>query len=114
MTLRLTPDLIRAAYDLLGETEPFKKWNLPDSDEIRFRVYRSGDYGLFQTDGPDMTMSVSEKMVGNMTTLIATVAHEKIHVYQHIAGMPMDHGVGFKKLAALVCKHHRDFDPKNF
>lgn len=114
MTLKLTPDLLRAAYDLLGETEPFKRWNLPDSDEIRFRVYRSGDYGLFQTDGPDMTISASERMIGHLGTLLSTIAHEKIHVYQHVTGMPMDHGAGFKKLAAEVCRHHRDFDPKNF
>lgn len=112
--IRLTPDLIRAGYDLLAETEPFKKWNLPDSDEIKFRVYRSSDYGSFQTDGPDMTMCVSEKMVGHLSTLIETIAHEKIHVYQHITGMPMDHGPGFRKLAALVCRHHREFDPRNF
>jgi hypothetical protein len=35
------------------------------------------------------------------------------HLYQHITGMPLTHGAGWKKIRAEICKHH-GFDPKKF
>lgn len=114
MTLKITPDLIRAGYELLSETEPFNRWNLPPSDDIKFISHRSRDYGAFQTIGPDMIMYVSSSLVGHLSTLLVTIAHEMIHLHQHRTGLEIDHGPAFKKWAATVCRHHRDFDPLNF
>ena len=115
MTLRLTPALIRATYEALCETTPFDRWNLPDADDLKFKVSRNArEYGCVETAGPDVSLIVSEKTVGSWSTLLATVAHECIHLHQIGTGLELDHGPAFKKWAALVCKHHRDFDPKNF
>ena len=115
MTLRLTPGVLRAAYDLLCETPPFDKWNMPDGDDMKFKVSRNGrEYGTVEACGPDVSLYVSEKTVGSWATLLATIAHECIHIHQINTGQDLDHGPAFKKWAALVCKHHRDFDPKNF
>ena len=33
MTLRLTPDMLAAAYDFLRTTVPFSRWRLPEADD---------------------------------------------------------------------------------
>lgn len=115
MTLKLTPVILRAAYELVCETPPFNKWNLPDADDLKFKVSRNGrEYGAVETAGPDVWLCVSDKTVGNWSTLLATVAHECIHLHQIGTGLQLDHGPAFKKWAALVCRHHREFDPKSF
>ncbi len=117
MTIKVTPDLIRCAYELLCETEPFIRWNMPPSEDIKFLTYKprdKGEFGCFQTLGPDMWLQVSTKKVGHLLTLLTTVAHEMIHLHQHRTGLEINHGPEFEKWSELVCRHHREFDPKTF
>jgi hypothetical protein len=39
------PELLAAAYELLGHTAPFDKWNLPEPDDIEFRVSKRSTRG---------------------------------------------------------------------
>lgn len=115
MTLPLTAAIVRAAYDFLVETPPFDRWNLPDSDDLVFRAARdSGSHGWLTTKrNKKPELVVSRAIVGHTTTLLATVAHEMIHLHQYRTGMPQTHGEAFERLKAQVCKRH-GFDPKSF
>jgi hypothetical protein len=114
MTLPLTPDLLRASYNFLRETPPFKRWGLPCGEAMLFQVTRSrktqGDYKL--RDGVH-TIRVSCMKVGHTTSLITLMAHEMVHVACDLEGVRSEHGALFRKRAATVCRYH-GFDPVEF
>lgn len=114
MTLRLTPDMLAAGYDFLRTTEPFRRWRLPDSDDLGFHVVReaamSADFG---TEKGVPFIRVSENDNGHSATLLATLAHEMIHLRQHLTGDREHHGPRFRRMAARVCAAH-GYDPKIF
>lgn len=118
MALHLTPEMIEAAYELLRTTLPFKRWKLPDGDDVEFRVIRDGSVSAkvaLAIDGSAHVLSVSSKMVGRLPFLVQVVAHEMIHIHEHQQGARLDvsHGASFKRLARQVCRHH-GFDEKLF
>lgn len=115
----LTPEVLAAAYDYLCTTPPFVDWNLPDSEDVTFRVIRSRKvFAQYIYDG-DHTIEVSSAMVGQTKTLMETMAHELIHVHLRLTGMesksgnPNTHNMPFRKLAAKVCAVH-GWDVKAF
>lgn len=116
MTLPLTPDTLRAAYDFLATTPPFNKWNLPDGDDITFRVAK--DRTLFgwhdKRRGKPHLIAISEYLVGQITTLMETMSHEMIHLHEERSCIRGNHGPAFKKFAEQVCKIHTCFDRKRF
>ena len=117
MTLKLTPEVLAAAYDFLCSTEPFRNWGLPDSDEIVFKVAKSKtDHGWHVVKRGKHHIAVSAATVGHTMSLMAVMAHELVHLHETIAKLTpsnVQHGAAFKKLAARVCKIH-GFDPKTF
>ena len=84
MTLRLTPDMLAAAYDFLRATPPFKSWKLPEAEEVGFHVVRDtkifADFGMDEAGIP--LIRVSEARNGHAVTLLATMGHEMIHLHQ--------------------------------
>lgn len=117
--LPLTPEVLAAAYDYLASTEPFCRWNLPDSDDITFRVVKSRKmFAQYVYDGTH-TIEVSSGTVGHTATLMTTMAHELTHLHLRLTGMeskssnPNVHNLPFRKLAAQVCRVH-GFDLKAF
>jgi len=114
MSLRLTPDMLAAAYEFLRTTEPFRAWKLPDSDELGFAVVRDpkmfADFGM---ENGVPVIRVSEAKNGFAITLLASVAHEMCHLRQERIGDRSQHGAKFKRMAAQVCRAH-GFDPKTF
>lgn len=118
--LPLTPEILRAAYEYFCVTVPFCKWNMPDADEILFKVTRSrkvlGQARYFTGQKkPNYELEVSEHFIGRTHSLMELVAHEMVHIHQRETRMEKggEHNAAFKKLAAVVCKHH-GFDPKLF
>lgn len=112
MTLPLNPDILAAAYDFLAATEPFRRWNLPDSDDVKFRVVRSKwVFGRYVWDGTH-AIEMSSSSIGQTDTLMRFMAHEIIHVHLRLTGMeskskdPNVHNAAFRKLAARVCATH--------
>ena len=114
MTLRLTPDLLAAGYDFLRVSDPFRRWKLPHSDELGFHVVRnaglSADFGV--EDGIPF-IRVSEASNGHTATLLSSIAHEMIHLRQHLTDDRELHGPRFQRIAARICAVH-GFDPKIF
>lgn len=115
MTLRLHPDLIAAGYDFLRQSQPFRRWRLPEADEIGFGVVDDptifADFCLLNGE-PLIRVS---GMNGHTVTLLATIAHEMIHLYQHLNKLDKgdDHNADFWKRAKRICSIH-GFDPKIF
>lgn len=118
--LSLTPETLSAAYDYLCTTLPFSRWNLPDSDDITFKVIRSRKvFAQYIWDNGKHTIEVSSGTVGHTLTLLESMGHEMVHLHLRLTGMesksnnPNVHNLPFRKLAAQVCRVH-GFDLKAF
>jgi hypothetical protein len=117
MTVKLTPDVLRQAYDLLAETEPFVLWNMPSSEDLKFRVIRNPNKlgRIVYTCAKDIVIEISSRNTGYLCSLLMTMAHEMIHVHEVCTGMDRvsEHTAAFHRMARHVCKIH-GFDPKLF
>lgn len=117
MTLPLSPETLRAAYDFLSTTPPFSKWNLPDSDDVAFKVIRDPSLrGYYIFEKNKHRIFVSSATIGHTASLVMLMAHEMIHLHERdvkIDRLDVEHSLAFRKLAAIVCKYH-GFDPKLF
>lgn len=120
MTLPLNPETLAAAYDFLKVTPPFDQWNLPDSEEVGFKLSRNRKVlGHYQWDGKRHNITASVISIGHSWTLMRFMAHEMIHLHLEATDMESrrggsdTHNAPFRKYAAQVCKHH-GFDPKSF
>ena len=109
-TLVTTPDLLRRAYELLRQTPPFKGWRLPEAEMIWFEVTRArGVYGEYWYDkARGHVIRVSQARHAYLPGLLATVAHEMIHLREQLQGARWDvaHGKAFQPLADRVCRLH--------
>lgn len=113
--MRLTPDVLRAAYEFLRSTEPFRRWALPSPEYVKFVVSRSkkvmGDYVVLPNCH---RIRISERLHSHTHTLIHTMAHEMVHLRQAIRGASRaktEHNADFMRQWAIVCRHH-GFDPQ--
>lgn len=116
MSLSFTPDTLRAAYDFLCETPPFNHWNLPDGDDVEFRVVRDrARFGWYLYENRRHIVALSSSLIGQTDTLMRIMAHEMVHVHERHSGAcsPGHHGKTFNRFSAQVCKHH-GFDLKAF
>ena len=120
MTLPLNAETLAAAYDFLNTTPPFNKWNLPDAEDVGFRLSRrKKELGRYQWDGKRHTIIASSLAIGHTSTLMRFLCHEMIHLHLEATGTDSrrggedTHNVAFQKFAAEVCKYH-GFDPKAF
>lgn len=113
----LTSEVLEACYEFLKVTGPFRDWNLPDGEDVKFVVDRHhSTAGWYLCDGGKHTIGISSKCVGHTVTLIQVMAHEMIHLFQRDSSMETkgaEHNAAFKKLAHKVCAVH-GFDPKMF
>jgi hypothetical protein len=116
MPIPLNVEMLAHAYEYLCCQKPFSTWNLPPSEDVKFLVIRSADrYAHYQMVDGVHHIAVSTKFVGRHDVLIATIAHELIHLHMRATRMPSrnPHGKAFQKLADEVCKVH-DFDRLTF
>lgn len=118
MSLRLTPEMLAAAYEFLRTSAPFRGWRLPTADEVEFQVVAARDrHGHYcRGDSAEHRIAISAATVGHTETLMRTVAHEMIHLYQRerrTETANAEHNSEFLRLARFVCLHH-GFDPRAF
>lgn len=118
MALELTPDILRGAYSFLHCLPPFRKWNLPDPEDVRFKIARTPiNYGWCDGRRRAKTplIAVSAANHGIPATLLKTMAHEMIHLYMYAHGIKdsSEHGPTFKKYWCQVCTV-LGFDPKDY
>lgn len=114
-SLPLSRDALRAAYNYLNETPPFNRWNLPDGDDVGFRVVKDQSiYGWHRLDGDKNTIGISAAKVGHTASLMFVMAHEMIHLHERRqCPGATGHSAAFQRWAAQVCLIH-GFDPKGF
>ena len=114
--LVITPEMLAAAYDYLQTTKPFCDWNLPDSEDIQFVVYRSIKYhGDWTFINGRHRIRVSSRYNKSTANLMLTVAHEMVHVHEdhnNCSGRG-DHSAAFNAWAQEVCEIH-GWDPALF
>jgi len=120
--LHLTPEMLVAAYELLRTTPPFKRWKLPEADDIEFHVTSdnsaSGQYTYARTVKTVLWHRIEISNVFNKTLsqVLETMAHEMCHLRQRSSDRctrSLTHGPKFKRLAAQVCRRH-GFDEAAF
>lgn len=118
--LHLTPDALENAYEYLRTTLPFRRMDLPHADNLVFRVMSARDrFGHFRgriKTKPELNeIGVSQRAVHSTDILMATMAHEMIHLYQHEKGGCTRgvHNAQFRRIAARACRIH-GFDPETF
>ncbi len=114
MSLPLTKELLRATYEYLRQTPPFKNWKLPPGEIVVFKVTRNasveGDHML--RNGVH-TIRCSSKKTGTTYVLLQLMAHEMCHAKCDRDGARSEHGAAFKRAARSVCRYH-GFDEANF
>ena len=120
MTLRLTPNMLRGAYDFLRTTQPFHRWKLPPGELVEFRVVAKPDERGWHTRSITVArhhiIGVSKASIAHSDSLIMVMAHEMVHVRQSDRGTETSntmHNAEFRRLAKVVCRHH-GFDPLLF
>lgn len=118
MSLRLTPEILEAAYEYLRSTRPFnrRKLKLPHADAVEFRIGREPKFfGTCRKKDDTYTISISEVSVAYTFTLMWVMAHEMVHLSQFLRGTATDgeHNEEFRAISAIVCREH-GFDPKGF
>ena len=105
----LTIDAMRGAYVYLAETEPFKRWNLPDAEDVKFSLIR-GQWtrGTYQRIKKRHCIALSLGTIKRTISLIEAMAHEMIHLHEENvrACGRGEHSAAFNKWADLVCKVH--------
>lgn len=102
MSFPLSPVHLAHMYDMLRSLPPFDGWKLPDSDAIEFRTPARADvYGEFKA--PNLIV-VSVSMHSHLDTIIRTLAHEMIHLAQHIQGKDnkAQHNASYRRMAKRV------------
>lgn len=116
MTLPLTKEVVAAAYDYLCELPPFNKWNMPDSEDVKFQVIRTKDRTAHYCMRKGVhIIAVSSAYVGRHEMLISSVAHEMIHLHMSVTcwNRRNPHDTAFQKFADQVCRIH-EFDRLTF
>lgn len=108
MSLYITPEMCRLAYEYLRGTLPFRRWQLPPESKVIFEVVGTRAYmGACYTGKPHIR--ISQTRVTTTQCLIETMAHEMIHMRQHFKGQNSDslsHGPKWRKMADQVCRKH--------
>ena len=111
--MKLTADILAAAYDLLCLCPPFAGWRLPPSDDVGFVVTHDRNVRAdFTIVAGFPTIRVSADSNGSLASAIMVIAHEMIHLHQHLVKCETkntEHNADFRRRAAQICRvHHWD------
>lgn len=114
--MKITPEKVRAVYQMLLQMEPFNNWTFHAVSQITFAVAplksRRGDW-----DSNTKTLRVSTVCITTFLGLVGVVAHEMIHVrQQQMCRLPDSaegHNGDFTRMTLQICKEF-PFDPGHF
>jgi uncharacterized protein YjaZ len=115
--MRINCTLLEDTYITLCKVHPFKKWNMPPVELVRFIVNNSDDalgtYSYDETLEIPHTITISRKRLSHYLTTVATIAHEMIHCSRWAD--PNDnwdkHDTKFRNRAKMIAKEFGSFDP---
>ena len=112
MAIPLNKEMLAHAYEYLCCLPPFNKWNLPSSDDVKFAISKNKyRYAYYQMSGGEHHIVLSSRFIGRHELLIATMAHEMIHLHMEVSCILANnpHDAAFHKFADHICKIH-EFD----
>lgn len=101
-------ETIEHVYELLRSSQPFSLWNMPPASEMSF-TFKKGGCSYFRAptkSRPQPRMDISSDHCNTMQQTVETVAHEMIHLFQHVNGLPLAHDNVFNAMADMVCLAH--------
>jgi hypothetical protein len=118
--LYITPSTCAAAYEYFRTTLPFRRWNLPHSDSVAFRITKSaklfGSVYYPSREGHTIRpiIEISDHLCYSTEVLFRTLAHELCHLRQfQLDGWTVvdkdkeyGHGPDFQAMAKLICRRH--------
>mgnify|MGYP001599110737 CR=1 FL=1 len=106
--MHLTPSVLKASYEYLKACPPFSRWGLPDGDSIEWHVINKKDIDGFCTEFKKgaYRIEINANKIKATETLMATMAHEMVHIRLFMQEVKALHGYEFKRLAKMVCKEH--------
>lgn len=122
MTLPLNKDRLKALYDFLVECPPYCDWNMPDSDDIIFKVTRSRDVKGYHKrwcrgrKKLQHEIGISGYCCGWTGHALWVMGHEMVHLHQNDVGMESphaQHNAAFQALGRQCCEIH-GWDPHEF
>lgn len=117
MTLALNKDRLALLYDFLAECPPFCDWNMPDSEDIVFKVTRSKvTAGHYRRENGKHEIAISTACCGWINELVRVMIHEMLHLHQAVVGMESshaEHNAAFNLQAKILCKSF-GLDPHMF
>ena len=108
--MKVTPDTIRDAYAYLRKLPPFSRWGLPLPGKVVFELEKNpADHATFLDTSPPV-LTVHPHLHTTLQQLHMSVAHEMVHLRQHMLGrLNPDHNgahnTEFRRLSSLVCRH---------
>ena len=111
-----TPANLAASYDFLRTCRPFRRWKLPPSEQVHFRVITTpAFYGQYISLGDTHQIDVSARKCTHLSTLLMTMAHEMLHLAQRVRKRDRggEHNADFQKWARVVCNEF-GFDAGSF
>lgn len=122
LTLPLNKERLIACYDFLSACPPYCDWNLPDSEDVIFKVTRSrnekGYHKLWYRGRKkdQHEIGISAYCCGWTNQVLWVMGHEMVHMHQEEVGMGSphnDHNAAFKALGIECCQIH-GWDPHEF
>jgi hypothetical protein len=107
--MHITPDMMEGAYRLLLTTLPFRRWRLPDPDDMAFRVSKHQDrHAHFRNHRGIKEICISQVHAKGVEKLVRDIAHELIHMrLDDVGDSRVNHGPKFRRLAIVVCQRHK-------
>lgn len=113
MNAGITTDTLASAYELLRTSTPFRNLKLPPAYEVVFKLNKDKTRTATCDFDDPAIICISIESHSHLYSLIVTMAHEMLHLYEFRKYGKTSHGASFRKLANRVCKAH-GFDPKMF
>ena len=105
--MKLNATILRNLYSTLYCCDPFKRWNLPLPEEIRFIADDdTTTLGTYLHDSGDdqyqHTITISKARCGHIMTVLSTLCHEMIHMSRHKTDKWTHHDAEFRRRAKIV------------
>jgi hypothetical protein len=109
LNLPVTPERVASVYAMLREWPPFSGWRLPPAEDVAFHVAKTNRWHAAWWIDPKGVhhVEVSEKKHSHLNSLIASVAHEMIHIRQRISRTETpntEHNAAFLQCGKRVCR----------
>lgn len=115
--MNVQPRHVRAAYAMLRELPPFDRWRLPRAEEIKFEITLEPSVHAEYQSMRRHVIRVNADTHTTLEQLLASVAHEMVHLRQELRGLlPAKgdgHNAAFRRMRKTVC-HSLGFDVQSF